>query len=191
MKKAGKHHHKHDQNLDKKKEKESEAKVKEYDVLWDKYLRTNAEFENARKRWEREKEDVLKFANYSLLKEVIIILDEMEQALKMVKEHSNIDEISKGLEIMYNNFLKVLHKRGFKYIEAKGKKFDPHLHEIVTTKDVDSDDQDHMVLEEIQKGYLLEDKVLRTAKVIVGIKRTPDLSDEEEKEPQQEDSNDF
>lgn len=171
MKKEGKHTHKEKKEPIAPLEQELETKTNEYNALWDKYLRLNAEFENARKRWQREREDVLKFANFSLLKEVLIILDEMEQALKMIKEHSNIDEISKGLEMMYNNFLKILSSRGFKYIEVKGKTFDPHLHEIVATKDVEDDEQDHKVLEEVQKGYLLEDKVLRTAKVIVGKKK--------------------
>lgn len=182
MKKEEKHKHKDKKEPEVSIEQELEVKTTEYNELWDKYLRLNAEFENARKRWQREREDVLKFANFTLLKEVVIILDEMEQALKMIREHTNIDEISKGLEIMYNNFLKILVNRGFKYIDVKGKKFDPHLHEIVATRDVDDEGQDHVVLEEIQKGYLLEDKVLRTAKVIVGIKKDskPEIEEEEE-----------
>ncbi|UCG35427.1 MAG: nucleotide exchange factor GrpE [Candidatus Omnitrophota bacterium] len=147
-----------------------EKQGQELEALRDKYIRLGAEFDNARKRWEREKEDVIKFANYSLLKDLTIVLDEMEQALRMVKEHSDFEQIAKGIELTYNNLLGVLFKKGLKTIEAAGKKFDPHFHEIVASREIEEGDE-HLVLEEIQKGYLFGDKVLRTSKVIVGVKK--------------------
>lgn len=142
-----------------------------YDALWDKYTRLCAEFTNTRKRWDREKAEIIKFSNSSLLRDLLIVLDETEQALRMTKEHSNIEQIIKGLEMTYNNFVNVLKKRGLKAIESVGKPFDPHLHEIVASKEVDEDIDKPIVLEEIQKGYMLEDKVLRPSQVIVGIQR--------------------
>ena len=146
-------------------------KKDDYEALWGKYTRSCADFVNARKRWDREKEDLIKFSTVSLIRDLLIVLDESEQALKMVKEHGNIEEIIKGLEMAYNNFLNLLKKRGLMPIESIGRFFDPHLHEIVAAKEVDDATDKPVVLEEIQKGYMLEDKVLRPSKVIVGIKK--------------------
>lgn len=159
-------------------------KEEEYNVLWDKYLRLCADFDNARKRWEREKEDTIKFANFILLKDITVVLDEMEQALKIIKEHSDITEIVKGLQMCYDNFIGVLKKRGLISIDAKGRKFDPHFHEIVGSKEVEGD-QEHIVLEEVQKGYLFENKLLRTSKVIIGVKKqiTEDIQQTEDRKP--------
>jgi len=167
-------------------------KKEDYDALWGKYTRICADFANARKRWDREKEDLIKFSTSSLIRDLLIVLDESEQALKMVKEHGNIEEIIKGLEMAYNNFVNLLKKRGLTPIESIGRFFDPHLHEIVATREVDDNADKPMVLEEIQKGYMLEDKVLRPSKVIVGIKKqvTEDMEQKkEEKEQKVKDNN--
>ncbi|MFA5008895.1 MAG: nucleotide exchange factor GrpE, partial [Candidatus Omnitrophota bacterium] len=144
-------------------------KKDDYNALWEKYMRTCADFTNARKRWDREKEDLIKFSTSSLIRDLLIVLDESEQALKMVKEHGNIEEIIKGLEMAYNNFVNLLKKRGLTPIESLGRFFDPHFHEIVATREVDDKTDKPIVLEEVQKGYMLEDKVLRPSKVIVGV----------------------
>jgi molecular chaperone GrpE len=142
----------------------------DYQALWAKYVRACADFENTRKRWEREREETLKFGNVVLLRELIVVLDEMAQALKLVKVHNDSVEIAKGLEMMYNTFFGVLKKQGLSIIETAGKKFDPHLHEIVATREV-PDMEEPTILEEVQRGYFLEDKVLRASKVIVGLKK--------------------
>lgn len=155
--------------------KEPKEPKQDYTALLDKYMRACADFDNARKRWDKEKEDIIKFSEASLLRELLVVVDEVEQALKMVKEHSNIEEITKGLEMTYNNFISVLKKRGLKPIEAVGKDFDPHLHEIVASKEVENNIAKPVVLEEVQKGYMFENRLLRTTKVIVGInKQTED-----------------
>lgn len=143
----------------------------EYQDLWDKYLRLCADFDNARKRWDREKEETIKFANFYLLKDLTVVLDEVEQALKMIKEHGDTKDIIDGLKMCYDNFIGVLKKRGLTAIDAEGKKFDPHYHEIAGSKEVEGDQEEHVVLQEVQKGYLLENKLLRTSKVIIGIKK--------------------
>jgi molecular chaperone GrpE len=150
----------------------NEAKIsrEEYDDLRNKYLRLGADFENVRKRWEREKEEIIKFAESSLLRDILVIMDELERALKIAKEHTDAEKITQGIEMTYNNFGGILKKRGVKTIEAKGKKFDPHLYEIAASVETE-DENEHIVIDEIQKGYFLEDKVLRTAKVIVGVKK--------------------
>ena len=161
-------------------------KKDDYDALWGKYTRVCADFANARKRWDREKEDLIKFSTVSLIRDLLIVLDESEQALKMVKEHGNIEEIIKGLEMAHNNFLNLLKKRGLTPIESLGRFFDPHLHEIVATKEVDDSTDKPLVLEEIQKGYMLEDKVLRPSGVIVGIKKQAAEDKEQRKQEQEE-----
>lgn len=143
--------------IDTKEFEEIKKKAQEYDSLWDKYLRVCAELDNARKRWEREKEEVIRFANFKLMKEIISFLDNLEKTIE-------------GMKLTYKNFLNLLSQFGLKRIEAKGKKFDPYYHEIVGQKETE-EDKEHIVLEEVQPGYLLEDKVLRTSKVIVGVKK--------------------
>lgn len=138
----------------------------------DKYLRLCADFDNARKRWDRDRDQIFKFAKYPFLQEILVVLDEMEQGIKMVKTHANVEEITKGLEIMCNNFKNILVKNGLQPIETINKIFDPHVHEMVATKEIeDPNIEEHTVLEEVQKGYMFEDKVLRTAKVIIGVKK--------------------
>ena len=163
---------------------ELKNKSSEYNALRDKYLRTCADFDNARKRWDKEKQGVAKFANFSLIKELLVILDELEHALKAVDEHSQVDKapllketgesipldkIAKGVELTYNNLRSILEKEGVKAIEAKGKKFDPHIHEIVGQVN-NPDVEEHTVLEEIQRGYFLGDSLLRTSKVIISVR---------------------
>lgn len=155
-----------------------------YEELWDKYVRLCAEFDNTRKRWERERTEIIRFANFSLLRDLIVVLDEMEHALAAVKQHANIEEVVKGLEMTYNNFWNALKRSGVLVVEAKGKKFDPHVHEIIASRETE-DEEEHIILEEVQKGYLFEDKLLRTAKVIVSVKKKPD----EQKENTQQQEN--
>ena len=143
--------------IDMKEFEEIKKKAQEYDSLWDKYLRVCAELDNARKRWEREKEEVIRFANFKLMKEIISFLDNLEKTIE-------------GMKLTYKNFLGLLSQFGLKRIEAKGKKFDPYYHEIVGQKEIE-EGEEHIVLEEVQSGYLLEGKVLRTSKVIVGVKK--------------------
>ncbi len=161
-------------------------KKEDYNSLWEKYMRTCADFTNARKRWDRDREELIKFSTSSLIRDLLIVLDESEQALKMVKEHGNIEEIIKGLEMAYNNFVNLLKKRGLTPIESIGRFFDPHLHEIIATKEVDDATDKPLILEEIQKGYMLEDKVLRPSKVIVGIKKQ-NIENKEKKKEEKED----
>ncbi len=165
--------------------KSAEAEKEDYAALWEKYVRMCADFTNARKRWDREKEELIKFSTSSLLRDLLIVLDEAEQALKMVKEHSNIEEIIKGLEMAHNNFLNLLKKRGLMPIESIGRFFDPHLHEIVATKEVEDADKP-VVLDEVQKGYMLGDKVLRPSKVIVGVQKQANNIEAQELEEAEE-----
>jgi len=144
------------------------AKQKECDELKDRNLRLTADFENARKRWDRDRDDLFKFANFAILKELLPVIDTMESALKAAQVHANHDEVIKGLEMTHNNLVNVLKKNGLEAIEAKGKKFDPNFHEVVLSKPDEGDE--HMVIEEAQKGYMYNGKLLRATKVIISVK---------------------
>jgi len=151
--------------------------AKEYDELKNKYLRVCADYDNARKRWERDRDDLLKYGAVTLLRDLLTVVDELEQAIKMAREHKADAEILKGLELTHKNFVNLLKKNALEVIDVNGKRFDPHFHEIMGMRDiVDGDDQS--ILEEVQKGYLCEGKVLRTSKVIVGVKKEKEILEE-------------
>ena len=122
-----------------------------------KYLQ--ADFDNYRKKFDKEKDDIRRLANEDLIKEFLPIIDEFEIALNEIE--NGRDKI--GLGLLYKKLLKTLENHGLKHIDALGKKFDPNFHEILL-KEM-SDKEDGIILEELQKGYLLKSKVIRPSKV--------------------------
>ena len=147
--------------------KEEADKSKEY---WDRLLRLQADFENTRKRLEREKNDFIKFANEGIVLELLSILDDLERTVELAQsKHQDLAAFLKGVEMILAHLYEMLKEQGVKPIEANGKIFDPNYHEAlmqVETKDV----PEHTVVEELQKGYLLNDRLIRTAKVKVAKK---------------------
>ncbi len=133
--------------------------------MQDRYLRTLAEFDNFRKRSEREFGFLVQSANAELIKRLLPVVDDLERSLEAAKESHNFEALYKGIELVYQNFLKVLESFGVKPIEAVGKPFDPELHEALMQ--MDSDHEPDTVVQEHQKGYRLHDRVLRPSKVIV------------------------
>jgi molecular chaperone GrpE len=144
--------------------KEEEEKAKEY---WDKLLRLQADFENTRKRLEREKQDFVKFANEGLIAELLNILDDLERTVELAQsKHQDLAAFLKGVEMILAHLYEMLKEYGVRTIEAQGKMFDPHLHEALMQIE-DKDKPENTIVEELQKGYLLNDRVIRTAKVKV------------------------
>lgn len=133
----------------------------------DKYVRLFAEFENARKRNERERGEFVKYANEGLIAEFLGIIDDLERTVHAAKANQqDQDVLLKGIEMVLARMKDLLKRNDVRPLKAVGEKFDPHRHEILML--VDSDEHDEgMVIEEFQKGYLLGDKVVRTAKVKV------------------------
>ena len=129
-----------------------------------KYLQ--ADFDNYRKKFEKEKEDIIQFANENLVKELIVILDDFENSIKLTENEKN----KEGIALMRKKFLDLLQKHGLKEIESLGKKFDPHFHEVLCQEL--SEHNDDEIIEEIQKGYLLCSKVIRPTKVKISKKNT-------------------
>jgi molecular chaperone GrpE len=143
------------------------AKSQEVDRLQDRLLRLQAEFENYKKRMTREKADYLKFATESLLAEFLPVLDNLERAIASARaETANREAVVDGIEMIARLFRSTLEKAGVKPMDAVGQPFDPALHQAVAQVEC-ADGRDNVVLEEIQKGYLLEGRVLRAAMVKV------------------------
>ena len=126
------------------------------------YLR--ADLENYKKRTAREREEYVKNANESLILELLDVYENLERAVETARKAD--DSMAKGLEMIYANLKSVLEKHGLKPIKAVGEKFDPFLHEAIL-QEVDDDHEEDTVLEEIQRGYTLNMKVIRYAKVKV------------------------
>lgn len=148
------------QSLDEKKQ------AKEY---YEQLLRLKAEFENFRKRAEREKHDHMMWGKEDILLKQLGILDTLEQAYKSAMSSNNIGAVQKGLELIVQEFLKMISSEGLSEVECLGKKFDPSLEEAVDY--VESKEKEGTVVEVLQKGYVLKHKLLRPAKVRVAKKQ--------------------
>ncbi|MBR3987575.1 MAG: nucleotide exchange factor GrpE [Bacteroidales bacterium] len=132
----------------------------------DKYVRIYSEYENYRKRTTMEKADLILNGAKDTIKAILPVVDDFERALAHIAD----DDASKeGVQLIYNKMMKVLEQRGLKPMEAKGQKFDENLHEAVTQFPAADESQKGMVVDVVEKGYYLNDKVLRYAKVVVAI----------------------
>jgi molecular chaperone GrpE len=148
--------------------KEEADKAKEY---LDKMLRLQADFENTRKRLEREKQDFVKFANEGIILELLNILDDLERTLDLAQhKHQDLAAFLKGVEMILTHLYEMLKGYGVKPIEAEGKLFDPHFHEALMQVE-NKELPEHTIVEELQKGYSMNDRVIRTAKVKVSKKQ--------------------
>jgi molecular chaperone GrpE len=160
--------------------KESEYKrlQEELDQYKDKYVRLYAEFDNARKRMEREKMEFVKFANEGVLADFLDVIDNLERSINVAKsKHEDYDAFLKGIDMIWKQVGEFLKKNNVEPIEAKGKKFDHNYHEVLMQEETDDVEED-TVLEEYQKGYTLNQKVLRTAKVKLSKKPAQEAADE-------------
>jgi molecular chaperone GrpE len=136
----------------------------ERDTLLDRLARLQAEFENARKRAIREQQDYREYAVSDTVKSLLPILDSFERALQLSGNNGN--DLRSGVELIYKQLQDALVKLGLRQIPAKGEPFDPHLHEAIEMVDTD-EVEDHHVLDELQRGYKLKERLLRPAMVRV------------------------
>ena len=159
-----------------KKDKETDSEKLKNDLekqkeLAETYLndlkRIQADFENYIKRAEKQQQEFRKYASAEILKELINLKEDFERALKELKTDKK--EVSNGIEMIYSNLNKLLENNGIKEINVKGEKLDPMMHEVLQFRE---DNKDNIVLEEVQRGYTIYDKVLRPAKVIVAKNKT-------------------
>ena len=142
------------------------AKSQELERFQERLLRLQAEFDNYRKRMAREKAEFLKFAHEGLVLEFLPILDNLERALSAARAEAGSTPLIEGIEMIARLFRSALEKAGVKPMEAVGKPFDPTYHQAVAQVE-SSEEEANVVVEEIQKGYLIEGRVLRPAMVKV------------------------
>ena len=151
-------------------QQELENLKKERDSLYDRLLRKQAEFENYKKRIDREKSEFAQFASAELMKELLNALDSFDLALQNAAAEAGGENTLRGFELIYKQLQDTMARFGLKPIEAKGKPFDPNIHQAVSTE-VSEDLEDNTVIQEMRKGYTLNGRLLRPAMVSVS-KRT-------------------
>lgn len=134
--------------------------------LYDRLLRRQADFDNFRKRTERDRSDFLQYAGMEFVREILPVLDDFERALKV---ESSDATYARGVELIYNRLYEALKKMGLEPMDTVGKAFDPNLHQAVERVQTD-DVPDQSVLEEFQKGYNFKGRLLRPAMVKVAVK---------------------
>ena len=157
----------------KSKTEELEAKILELEdkVAKDKddYIRLMAEFDNYRRRTSQEKLELVSVASMDTIKGLLPVLDDCERALAVLKESNDSDAAKEGTELIYNKLMTYLKSKGLAVIEAVGQPFDTDLHEAVAQFPVPEEDKKGKVFDVVQTGYTLNGKVIRFAKVVVGI----------------------
>lgn len=131
-------------------------------------LRLQADFVNFRKRKEKEVTDSKRFANQDLLTKLLPILDNFDRTLDAIEKTDNLTAVKEGITLVDTNLRKTLAKIGLEPIETKGKPFDSEIHEAITSIPVEDEAQKGNIVDEVEKGYKLKDRVIRFSKVIVG-----------------------
>ncbi len=140
------------------------AKFDAKDDFQDKYLRAHAEFENARKRIEKDKADSLKYANECFVLDFLPIIDSLEMSEKHIKEAKDFKAVQEGVDMIHILIQKFLKDIGVERIKTVGEKFDPHFHEAVETVDL-KDKEEGTIVEELKPGYTFNGRLLRPASV--------------------------
>lgn len=156
-------------------ESELDLKVKaldelqaKYNQLNDTYLRTLAEFDNYRKRSLREKADLIKSGGENVLVNILNVVDDMERGLAAMKETQDVNAVKEGMDLIYTKLQSFLKQNGVTVIDTEGKDFDTDHHEAITTFPAPTPELKGKVVDCVQKGYILNEKVIRFAKVVVG-----------------------
>lgn len=158
---------------DKARIEELEKKIVEYEARIakdkDDYIRLMAEFDNYRRRTSQEKLELVSMASTDTIKGLLPVLDDCERALTVLKESNDSDAAKEGTELIYHKLMAYLNSKGLAVIEAKDQKFDTDLHEAVAQFPVQDEEMKGKVFDVVQTGYTLNGKVIRFAKVVVGI----------------------
>ena len=159
----------HDSAAENVEEKDEQRKlIYELAELQDKYLRLYSDFENYRRRTAKEKMEMIDSASMQMIIDILPVMDDFERAVISFKDVAEINSIREGIGLILNKFKRVLEDKGLREIEAIGRPFDPDLHDAVTKTPAPSKKMKGKVVDQVQKGYLLKEKVIRHTKVIVG-----------------------
>lgn len=156
-----------------------EKKEEEARQAQERFMRTLADFENYKKRAQRDQSDALKYANEKLIKELLPVIDNLERALAHSRETRDFDRMMEGVELIRKQLISALGKFGVVPIESLNQPFDPSLHQSIGQIEVEegSDAKENQVIGETQKGYHLNDRVLRPSLVMIAKKKAPPSGD--------------
>ncbi|MFQ5455110.1 MAG: nucleotide exchange factor GrpE [Nitrospirota bacterium] len=147
--------------------KKKEDELKE---LNDKYIRLHAEFDNYKKRTLKDKIEFTKYSNESIIKDILPIIDNMERAIAHSEETEEFEKMVEGIKLINKQMIELLKKFGVTVIDSLNKHFDPSIHQAIAQREID-DKEDNIVIEESQRGYILNDRVIRPSLVIVSKKK--------------------
>lgn len=153
--------------LDRLKKELEEAKAKTEEEK-DNFLRLFAEFDNYKKRTAKERLDLIKSAGQEVIVELLPVLDDFERALKQFETSKDLESMESGVKLIFNKFKNILEQKGLKPMQAIGEDFNSEFHEAITEIPAPSEDLKNKVVDEVEKGYLLNEKIIRYAKVVVG-----------------------
>jgi len=148
--------------------KETEELRNQINELNDRYLRLSADFDNFRKRSLKDKMELAKFGGENILSKILPVIDNLDRAMVSIRETTEIEAVKAGIELIYSNFTDFLKQNGVVPIGSLNQEFNSDIHEAVTTLPVTDPNQKGKVVEVIQEGYYLHDRVIRFAKVVVG-----------------------
>jgi len=148
--------------------RELDSKIEEVKTLNDRYLRLAAEFDNYKRRAQRDQSDGIRFANEKIFKDLLPIIDNLERAIQCGSDQTGNGGLLEGVELTYKQFLETLTKFGVRQISSVGELFDPAIHQAVAQVESDSA-KPNTIVEEFQKGYFLHERILRPAMVTVAI----------------------
>lgn len=154
----------HEEQLEKELE-EAQAAIEEQK---DKYLRLSAEFDNYRKRTIKEKAELILNGGEKSISSILPVIDDFERAIKTMETAKDVNAVKEGVELIYNKFMATLAQNGVKVIETKDQPLDTDYHEAIAVIPAPSEEQKGKILDCVQTGYTLNDKVIRHAKVVVG-----------------------
>ncbi|QMU27581.1 nucleotide exchange factor GrpE [Adhaeribacter radiodurans] len=143
----------------------SEAELNE---LKDKYLRLYSEFDNYKRRTSKERLDLLKSANQEMIVALLPVLDDFDRARQAMENAQEVEAVKAGVDLIYNKLQSIMQQKGLKPMEAVGQPFDAELHEAITQIPAPDEALKGKVIDQVEKGYYLNDKVVRFAKVIIG-----------------------
>ena len=149
-------------------EKELETAQETIEEQKDKYLRLSAEFDNYRKRTMKEKAELILNGGEKSLSSILPVVDDFERAIKTMETATDVQAVKEGVELIYNKFMATLEQKGVKVIETKDQPLNTDYHEAIAVIPAPSEAQKGKILDCVQTGYTLNDKVLRHAKVVVG-----------------------
>jgi molecular chaperone GrpE len=153
-----------DSNLSGDEDKQLSNQLKE---VQDKYLRLYSDFDNFRKRTQKEKADLINFAAGDVIKDLLVVLDDFERAIQSNENNQDIESIKEGFKLLHHKFDMALKQKGLSEMSCTGETFDAELHEAITNIPAE-DSMKGKVVDVVQKGYFLKERVLRYAKVVVG-----------------------